>query len=74
MTDLITGRYMVSHIREIEIGELLGRSSIPPDLDLIREMIVGRTIMVTGAGGSIGSELCRKIALWRPQRLGAVRG
>jgi FlaA1/EpsC-like NDP-sugar epimerase len=69
MTDLITGRYMVSHIREIEIGELLGRSSIPPDLDLIREMIVGRTIMVTGAGGSIGSELCRKIALWRPQRL-----
>jgi FlaA1/EpsC-like NDP-sugar epimerase len=69
MTDLVTGRYMVSHIREIEIDELLGRSSIPPDLELIREMIVGRTIMVTGAGGSIGSELCRKIALWRPQRL-----
>ncbi|WP_413813357.1 polysaccharide biosynthesis protein [Devosia sp. Root635] len=69
MTDLVTGRYMVSHIREIEIDELLGRSSVPPDLDLIRGMIVGRTIMVTGAGGSIGSELCRKIAQWRPQRL-----
>ena len=69
MTDLVTGRYMVSHIREIEIDELLGRSSVPPDLDLIREMIVGRSIMVTGAGGSIGSELCRKIAQWRPQRL-----
>src|SRR5690606_28097187 len=48
---------------------LLGRSSVPPDLDLIREMIVGRTVMVTGAGGSIGSELCRKIAQWSPQRL-----
>src|SRR5690606_29942146 len=37
--------------------------------ELVREMIVGRAIMVTGAGGSIGSELCRKIAQWRPQRL-----
>lgn len=69
MTDLVTGKYLVSHLREIEIDELLGRSSIPPDLDLIRETIVGRTVMVTGAGGSIGSELCRKIAQWRPQRL-----
>lgn len=69
ITDLVTGKYLVSQIKEIEIDELLGRSSVPPDLDLIREMIVGRTIMVTGAGGSIGSELCRKIAQWRPQRL-----
>jgi FlaA1/EpsC-like NDP-sugar epimerase len=69
ITDLVTGKYLVSQIHEIEIDELLGRSSVPPDLDLIREMIVGRTIMVTGAGGSIGSELCRKIAQWRPQRL-----
>jgi FlaA1/EpsC-like NDP-sugar epimerase len=69
ITDLVTGKYLVSQIREIEIDELLGRSSVPPDVDLIREMIVGRTIMVTGAGGSIGSELCRKIAQWRPQRL-----
>jgi FlaA1/EpsC-like NDP-sugar epimerase len=69
ITDLVTGKYLVSQIHEIEIDELLGRSSVPPDLGLIREMIVGRTIMVTGAGGSIGSELCRKIAQWRPQRL-----
>ncbi|UYQ72604.1 polysaccharide biosynthesis protein [Pelagibacterium flavum] len=69
ITDLVTGKYLVSQIHEIEIDELLGRSSVPPDLDLIRQMIVGRTIMVTGAGGSIGSELCRKIAQWRPQRL-----
>ncbi|MAN76247.1 MAG: polysaccharide biosynthesis protein [Rhizobiales bacterium] len=69
ITDLVTGKYLVSQIHEIEIDELLGRSSVPPDPDLIRQMIVGRTIMVTGAGGSIGSELCRKIAQWRPQRL-----
>lgn len=69
MTDLVTGNYLVSQVREIDITDLLGRSPVPPNLDLIREMIVGRTIMVTGAGGSIGSELCRKIAHWRPQRL-----
>lgn len=69
MTDIVTGNYLVSQVRQIEIDDLLGRSPVPPDLELIRTMIVGRTIMVTGAGGSIGSELCRKIGQWRPQRL-----
>ncbi|MHA6732227.1 polysaccharide biosynthesis protein [Devosia sp. A369] len=67
--DLVTGKYLVSQIREIDVDDLLGRSSVPPDIGLIRQMVVGRTIMVTGAGGSIGSELCRKIAQWGPQRL-----
>lgn len=67
--DLVSGNYLVSQVRQIEIDDLLGRSPVPPDLGLIRDMIVGRTIMVTGAGGSIGSELCRKIAQWRPRRL-----
>lgn len=69
IVDLVTGKYLVSQIKEIDIVELLGRSSVPPDPDLIRRMIIGRSIMVTGAGGSIGSELCRKIAQWSPQRL-----
>lgn len=69
IADLVTGKYLVSQVREIDIEDLLGRSSVPPDLDLIREMVIGRTVMVTGAGGSIGSELCRKIAQWGPQRL-----
>ena len=69
MTDLVSGRYLVSQIREIEIDDLLGRSSVPPDSSLIRDMIFGRTIMVTGAGGSIGSELCRQIAGWQPRRM-----
>lgn len=67
--DLVTGKYLVSQIKEIDLDDLLGRSSIPPDTELIRQMVVGRSIMVTGAGGSIGSELCRKIARWNPQRL-----
>ncbi|ODT65269.1 MAG: capsular biosynthesis protein [Pelagibacterium sp. SCN 63-23] len=69
IVDLVSGKYLVNQVREIEIDDLLGRSTIPPDLNLIRDMIVGHTIMVTGAGGSIGSELCRKIARWQPQRL-----
>ncbi len=67
--DLVTGKYLVSQIKEIDVVDLLGRSSVPPDPSLIRNMVVGRSIMVTGAGGSIGSELCRKIAQWKPQRL-----
>jgi len=69
IADLVTGKYQVSQIKEIDVVELLGRSSVPPDPSLIRSMIVGRSILVTGAGGSIGSELCRKIAQWNPQRL-----
>ncbi|WP_332700996.1 polysaccharide biosynthesis protein [Devosia sp.] len=69
MSELVSGKYLVSQIREIEIDELLGRSSVPADPELVREMVEGRSIMVTGAGGSIGSELCRLIVRWAPQRL-----
>jgi len=69
LADVVEGKYLVSQIREIDIDELLGRSSVPPDTDLVRQMIEGRTVMVTGAGGSIGSELCRLIVRWRPRRL-----
>lgn len=69
ITDLVSGKYLVSQIRDIGIDELLGRSSVPPKAELVQEMIVGRSILVSGAGGSIGSELCRKIALWKPRCL-----
>lgn len=69
VSDLISGKYLVSQIREIDIDELLGRSSVPADTTLIDSMIRGRTIMVTGAGGSIGSELCRLIVKWAPRQL-----
>lgn len=69
LVDIVSGKYVVSQIRDIEIDDLLGRSAVPPDLELVREMVVGRTIMVTGAGGSIGSELCRKVSAWRAKKL-----
>jgi FlaA1/EpsC-like NDP-sugar epimerase len=69
IADLVSGKYLVGQIREIDIDELLGRSSVPADPELIRDMIEGKVIMVTGAGGSIGSELCRLIVKWAPQRL-----
>lgn len=69
ISDLVGGKYVISNIQEIDIDELLGRSSVPADPNLIRKMIQGKTIMVTGAGGSIGSELCRLIVKWGPQRL-----
>ncbi|MGZ9274678.1 MAG: polysaccharide biosynthesis protein, partial [Nitrospira sp.] len=66
ISDLLSGNYMVSQIREIDIDELLGRSSVPADKVLLSDMIEGRSILVTGAGGSIGSELCRLILEWKP--------
>ncbi|HQZ13644.1 MAG TPA: nucleoside-diphosphate sugar epimerase/dehydratase [Devosia sp.] len=69
ISEIASGKYLVSQLREIDIDDLLGRSSVPADPALIRPMIEGRTIMVTGAGGSIGSELCRIIAAWRPKKL-----
>ncbi|NGN40211.1 polysaccharide biosynthesis protein [Mesorhizobium sp. CGMCC 1.15528] len=69
ITDLVAGKYLVNQIREIDIDELLGRSSVPADAGLLRNMIEGKNILVTGAGGSIGSELCRLIVRWAPAKL-----
>ncbi|WP_297107245.1 nucleoside-diphosphate sugar epimerase/dehydratase [uncultured Devosia sp.] len=69
IADIAAGKYLISQVREIDIDELLGRSIVPADGNLLRTMIEGRSIMVTGAGGSIGSELCRLVARWKPARL-----
>jgi len=69
ISDLVDGRYIVSQIREIEIDELLGRSFVPPDTDLLDQALTGKIVMVTGAGGSIGSELCRLIIRRKPKKL-----
>ncbi|WP_435656745.1 polysaccharide biosynthesis protein [Brucella pituitosa] len=66
IADLTAGKYLVSALRNVEIDDLLGRSPVPPDVNLLREVVEGRRIMVTGAGGSIGSQLCRTIAQWNP--------
>ena len=69
ITDLVSGKATVSDIREVDVGDVLGRDVVPPDSDLIEQCISGKNVMVTGAGGSIGSELCRQIVEHSPSKL-----
>ena len=69
IADLAAGKYAVGALREIDIDDLLGRSSVPADPELLEQMIAGKVILVSGAGGSIGSELTRLIARWSPKRI-----
>ncbi len=70
--DLISGRIKVSSLRRVEIQDLLRRDPIVTDVDAVKALATGRTVLVTGAGGSIGSELCRQIAAIEPARLIAL--
>lgn len=65
--DLISGRIAISKIRKVELDDLLGRDPVQLDSEVLKGLISDRTIMITGAGGSIGSELCRQIAAFKPQ-------
>lgn len=69
ISDLAQGKVTVSDLRELEIDDLLGRESVPPNEDLLHQNITNKVVMVTGAGGSIGSELCRQIITQRPAKL-----
>lgn len=66
LSDIVSGRAKLSEIREVAIEDLLGRDPVPPRQSLLDANIRGKTVMVTGAGGSIGSELCRQILRQRP--------
>lgn len=67
--DLASGRVKVDDIQEVDIADLLGRDAVPAQNDLLERCIVEQTVMVTGAGGSIGSELCRQILGQAPRTL-----
>lgn len=67
--DLASGRAKASHIRAVEVEDLLGREAVSLDSASIRKFVEAKVVMVTGAGGSIGAELCRQIARLNPQRL-----
>lgn len=66
IADLANGAHVMDHLREIDIDELLGRSSVPADPALLQSVVQGKTVLVTGAGGSIGSELVRLVSRWQP--------
>lgn len=65
--DLITGRYSVSQIRRVDVEDLLGRDPVSIDTSGLNQLIVNKTVLVSGAGGSIGSELCRQIVKFNPK-------
>ncbi|MFM5331300.1 polysaccharide biosynthesis protein [Aeromonas veronii] len=69
MADLVSGVAHIDQLKEVSIEELLGRDPVDPIPDLINANISGRRVMVTGAGGSIGSELCRQIIRCKPAQL-----
>jgi FlaA1/EpsC-like NDP-sugar epimerase len=69
MRDLLAESVSIRHLREVDLEDLLGRESVKLDTDAIRGSIEGRTVFITGAGGSIGSELARQVAAFRPERL-----
>src|SRR5690606_2317346 len=66
LAELMSGRVAINMMRPVKIEDLLGRESVRIDNDNVRAMLTGKRILVTGAGGSIGSELCRQLARFEP--------
>jgi len=69
LSDLATGRIELSDVQELDVEDLLGREAVSPDQALLNKIVHGNVVVVTGAGGSIGSELCRQILRCRPRKL-----
>lgn len=69
MGDLVDGKVRIEDIREVGLEDLLGRDPVPPVIDLLSTCILDKNVLVTGAGGSIGSELCRQIIKQNPRVL-----
>lgn len=69
LEDLITGKISVKQFRDVQVEDLLGRDPVELDINSITEQITGNVVLVTGAGGSIGSEICRQISKFKPRQL-----
>ncbi|MFB4163878.1 polysaccharide biosynthesis protein [Alteribacillus sp. JSM 102045] len=69
MEDLLSGKVSVNQFRDVQVEDLLGREPVELDIDGISDSITGKTVLVTGAGGSIGSEICRQITKFEPAKL-----
>lgn len=69
LEDLVTGKVSVKQFRDVQVEDLLGREPINLNIDSISEYVTNKVVLVTGAGGSIGSEICRQISTFRPSKL-----
>ncbi len=69
MVDILSGRVSITHLRQVEIQDLLRREAVKTDMEQVRALGTGETVLVTGAGGSIGSELCRQLGRLGPARI-----
>jgi FlaA1/EpsC-like NDP-sugar epimerase len=69
LLDMAAGRVKMSDLHDLDMNDLLGRPVVPPDIALLEKNICGKSVLVTGAGGSIGSELCRQIIKFSPKSL-----
>ncbi|MFT4990946.1 MAG: FlaA1/EpsC-like NDP-sugar epimerase [Polaromonas sp.] len=69
MADLASGRVTVQDFKDLDIEDLLGRDPVPPNTELLARKLAGKVVLVSGAGGSIGSELCRQILAEKPRQL-----
>ena len=69
LLDIASGRARISDLQDLDMNDLLGRDAVPPDVELMKKNVFERVILITGAGGSIGSELCRQIIKLSPKAL-----
>jgi FlaA1/EpsC-like NDP-sugar epimerase len=67
--DIVSGKVSVNQFRDVQVEDLLGREPVDLDIKSISEKLTGKTILVTGAGGSIGSEICRQVSKFNPKKL-----
>lgn len=69
LEDIVSGKVSVNQFRDVQVEDLLGRDPVELDTKSISEKVTGKTILVTGAGGSIGSEICRQVSKFKPKKL-----
>lgn len=69
LEDLVTGKVSVRHFRDVKVEDLLGREPVDLDINSITEIVTNKMVLVTGAGGSIGSEICRQLSKFQPKQL-----
>lgn len=69
VNDIVSGKAKIEEVKKVDIEDLLGRDPVPPQSDLIQKCITDKVVAVTGAGGSIGSEICRQVILQKPTKL-----